>query len=197
MALILVWAGDPVDGVKAMEPLRRIGSPIADVVRPTPYVALQSMLDAGAPHGRHYYWKAHRLPSLTDEVIDIFLGAMSTATSPFAQINGWAVGGAVSRVADDATAVGHRHEGFEMSITVGWPPPDTDPERHKTWVRDAWEALRPYGEGVYANFISDEGTTGIEYAYGEHLQRLQSLKANYDRDNFFRLNNNIVPSTAA
>ena len=197
MALILVWAGDPADGVKAMEPLRRIGSPIADVVRPTPYVALQSMLDAGAPHGRHYYWKAHRLPSLTDEVIDIFLGAMSTATSPFAQINGWAVGGAVSRVADDATAVGHRHEGFEMSITVGWPPPDTDPERHKTWVRDAWEALRPYGEGVYANFISDEGTTGIEYAYGEHLQRLQSLKANYDRDNFFRLNNNIVPSTAA
>lgn len=197
MVLILVWAGDPDDGVKAMEPLREIGSPIADVVRPAPYVALQSMLDAGAPHGRHYYWKAHKLPSLTDEVIDIFLGAMGAATSPFAQINGWAVGGAVGRVADDATAVGDRHKGFEMSITVGWPPPDTDPDRHRTWVRGAWEALRPYSVGVYANFISDEGTSGVEYAYGDRLRRLQALKASYDPDNFFHLNNNIVPSTGA
>jgi hypothetical protein len=195
LALILVWAGDPDAGLAAMAPLRAIGSPIADVVRPVPYVALQSMLDGGAPHGRHYYWKAHKLPTLTDEVIDIFLESISAATSPFAQINGWAVGGAVSRVADDATAVGDRHEGFEMSITVGWPPPDPDPDRHKAWVRDAWDALRPYGEGVYANFISDEGTTGVEYAYGERLQRLRSLKARYDPDNFFHLNNNIAPNT--
>jgi FAD/FMN-containing dehydrogenase len=194
MALIPVWAGDPADGAKAIEPLRKVGTPIADVVRPTPYVALQSMLDGGAPHGRHYYWKAHKLPSLTDEVIDIFLGAMDSATSPFAQINGWAVGGAVSRVADEATAVGDRSEGFEMSITVGWPPPDADPDRHKAWVRDAWDALAPHGEGVYANFISDEGTAGVEYAYGERLQRLQALKARVDPDNFFHLNNNIVPS---
>jgi FAD/FMN-containing dehydrogenase len=193
MALILVWAGDPADGAKAIEPLRKIGTPIADVVRPTPYVALQSMLDGGAPHGRHYYWKAHKLPSLTDQVIDIFLGAMASATSPFAQINGWAVGCAVSRVADDETAVGDRSEGFEMSITVGWPPPDADPDRHKTWVRDTWTALEPYGDGVYANFISDEGAAGVEYAYGHRLQRLQALKARVDPDNFFHLNNNITP----
>lgn len=195
MALILVWVGDPADGTRVMEPLHKIGTPIADVVRPTPYVALQSMLDAGAPHGRHYYWKAHKLPSLPDEVIAIFLAAIDTATSPFAQISGWAVGGAVSRVADDATAVGDRREGFEMSITVGWPPDDLDADRHKTWVRDAWEALRPYGEGVYANFISDEGASGVEYAYGDRLQRLQALKARYDPDNFFHLNNNIAPRT--
>lgn len=195
MALILVWAGDPADGAKAIEPLRKVGTPIADVVRPTPYVALQSMLDGGAPHGRHYYWKAHKLPSLTDDVIGIFLGAMESATSPFAQINGWAVGGAVSRVADEATAVGDRSEGFEMSITVGWPPPDAEPDRHKAWVRDAWDALAPHGEGVYANFISDEGAAGVEYAYGERLQRLRALKARHDPDNFFHLNNNIAPST--
>jgi FAD/FMN-containing dehydrogenase len=195
MALILIWTGDPGEGAKAMEPLRRIGTPIADVVRPTPYVALQSMLDGGAPHGRHYYWKAHKLPTLTDDVIDIFIRAMGSATSPFAQINGWAIGGAVSRVADDATAVGDRGEGFEMSITVGWPPPDADPDQHKGWVRDAWEALRPFGEGVYANFISDEGRAGVEYAYGDRLRRLQALKALHDPDNFFHLNNNIAPHT--
>src|SRR5699024_1220361 len=109
----------------------------------------------GAPHGRHYYWKAHRLPELTDEVIDVFRSRMAAATTPFAQVNGWAVGGAVSRIDPDATAVGDRNPGFEMSITAAWPPSDPDSHRHVAWVRDAWEALRPYGEGVYANFISD------------------------------------------
>lgn len=111
MALVPVWAGDPSEGARAIEPLRRIGTPIADVVRPTPYAALQSLLDRGAPHGRHYDWKAHKLHTLSDDVIDVFLDAMGSATSPFAQINGWAVCGAVSRVAGDATSVGDRHEG--------------------------------------------------------------------------------------
>jgi hypothetical protein len=128
-------------------------------------------------------------------VIDIFLGAIDSATSPLAQINGWSVGGAVSRVADDATAVGDRSPGFEMSITVGWPPADSDSDRHVQWVRDAWDALQPYGEGVYANFISDEGASGVEYAYGDRLARLRALKAVHDPDNFFHLNNNIAPGT--
>jgi hypothetical protein len=116
-------------------------------------------------------------------------------SSPFCQINGWAVGGAVSRVAPDATAVGDRDPGFEMSITVGWPPSDGDGERHRAWAREGWEALRPHGEGVYANFISDEGAAGLEYAYGGRLGRLRALKDRYDPDNFFRMNNNVTPSS--
>ena len=194
MALILVWTGPPEDGATAMAPLRQIGTPIVDAVQPTPYVALQSMLDGGAPHGRHYYWKAHKFPALNDAVIDVFLDRMANTTSPFAQINGWAVGGAVSRVDEDATAVGDRHEGFEMSISVGWLPFDPEPARHIAWVRDAWEHLRPQGEGVYANFISDEGDEGVAYSYGERLERLRTLKASVDPDNSFHLNNNIKPA---
>lgn len=193
-AVVLAWTGDPDEGNKVIQPLRRVGTPFADAVRPTPYVGLQSMLDGGAPHGRHYYWRAHKFPSLDDEIIAIFVDSMAGATSPFAQINGWAVGGAVSRVADEATAVGDRHEGFEMSITVGWAPSDTESQRHIDWVRAAWDALAPYGEGVYANFISDEGNAGVAYAYGDRLQRLQDLKATHDPDNFFHLNNNIAPT---
>ena len=196
VGLVLVWAGDPAEGQRAMAPLRGIASPIADAVRPTPYVALQSMLDGGAPHGRHYYWKAHRLPTLTDEVIDIFLERMRSATTPFAQINGWAIGGAVSRVDADATAVGDREPGFEISITAGWPPADADGERHKTWVREGWQMLQPYANGVYANFISDEGAAGVNYAYGDRLTRLTALKDVHDPDNFFQMNANIAPSSA-
>ncbi len=194
-AVILVWAGEPAQGVEVMAPLRGIGTPIADVVRPVPYVALQSMLDGGAPHGRHYYWRAHRLPDLSDPVIDVFLERMGSRTSPFAQINGWAIGGAVSRVDADATAVGDREPGFEMSVTAGWLRSDGDGERHRAWVREGWEALRPYSTGVYANFISDEGATGVELAYGRRLQRLTALKDVHDPDNFFRMNANIAPSS--
>ena len=196
LGLVLVWAGDPAEGERAMAPLRAIGSPIADVVRPVPYLAIQSMLDGGAPHGRHYYWKSHRLPGLSDGVVDVFMEHLESVPTPFSQINGWAMGGAVSRVDADATAVGEREVGIDISLAVGWEPGDPDAEGHKAWSRAGWEALRPHSSGVYANFISDEGAEGVEAAYGDRLARLSALKAAWDPDNVFRMNANIAPREA-
>jgi FAD/FMN-containing dehydrogenase len=194
IGLVLAWMGDFAAGERAIAPLREVGRPLADVVRPVPYLALQSMLDGGAPHGRHYYWKAHRLPALSDATIDVFCERAWAFTSPFAQINGWAVGGAVSRVDPGATAVGERETGFELSFAVGWRPSDPDGERHRAWSRAGWEALRGESAGIYANFISDEGSAGVEAAYGARLARLTAVKDRYDPDNVFRHNANIPPS---
>jgi FAD/FMN-containing dehydrogenase len=194
LALILVWSGDAKEGERAIAPLRRIGSPIADVVRPVPYVALQSMLDGGAPHGNHYYWKSHRIPRLSDDVIDLLVERVGCITSPLSQIGGWAVGGAVGRVDPRATAVGDRGAGFEFNVTAAWAPSDSNAPRHVAWVRDGWNALRPHAAGVYANFLSDEGQEGIESAYGDRLTRLVALKDRFDPTNFFRMNANIPPS---
>jgi FAD/FMN-containing dehydrogenase len=194
LGLVLSWAGDPDEGERATAPLRRLGSPLAELVRPLPYLALQSMLDGGAPHGRHYHWKSHRLPGLADEVIDALVDRVEAITSPFSQIGGWAMGGAVSRVDPDATAVGEREVGFDLSFAAGWPPADPDPDRHLAWVRRGWEALRPHSVGVYANFLSDEGAAGVEAAYGSRLRRLTALKDRYDPENVFRRNANIPPT---
>jgi hypothetical protein len=194
IGLVLVWAGDIADGAKALDPLLRFGHPVAQLVRPTPYLALQSMLDSGAPHGRHYYWKSHRVPVLTDELIDVIVSRVECITSPFSQIGGWAVGGAVSRVDPDATAVGNREVGFEFNIAAGWPPSDPNPERHYAWVREGWELMRPHSVGVYANFVSDEGVEGVRAAYGDRLCRLTVLKNRFDPDNVFRMNANVPPS---
>jgi hypothetical protein len=194
IGLVLAWSGNPDDGMAALAPLRAVGTPIADVVRPIPYLFLQSMLDAGAPHGRHYYWKAHRLPTLSDETIDVACERAVSITSPFSQISGWAVGGAVSRVDPGSTAVGKREVGFELSLAAAWSPADPDGERHKAWVRQGWEALRPQSAGVYANFISDEGEAGVQAAYGDRMARLTALKDRYDPTNVFRHNANIRPS---
>jgi FAD/FMN-containing dehydrogenase len=197
VVLILVWAGDPADGQRALAPLRQVGTPLVDSVAVVPYVFLQSMLDGGAPHGRHYYWKSHRLADLSDGVIEVFLERLGAMTSPFAQITGWAMGGAVSRVDPDATAVGEREDGFDVSFATGWLPADPDPERHREWSRAAWAALQPYSTGIYANFISDEGDAGIEAAYGDRRGRLSALKAAWDPDNVFRMNANIRPAVEA
>jgi Berberine and berberine like len=152
------------------------------------------MLDGGAPHGRHYYWKSHRLPGLAGDAVDALVEQVATITSPFSQIGGWAMGGAVSRVDPDATAVGEREVGFDLNIAAAWPPSDPDPGRHLAWVRRGWETLRPHSVGVYANFLSDEGPEGVEAAYGTRLRRLTALKDRYDPGNFFRLNANVPPS---
>jgi len=197
VALVLLWAGDPAEGERALAPLRDVGTPLADSIAVVPYVFVQSMLDGGAPKGRHYYWKSHRLPELSDAVIDVFIERLGAMTSPFAQINGWAMGGAVSRVDPDATAVGEREVGFDISFAIGWLPSDPDPERHRDWARTAWDALQPHSSGVYANFISDEGEAGVEAAYGGRRARLGALKAAWDPENVFRMNANIAPSVEA
>ena len=193
---LLVWTGDPDAGRKAIEPLRAVGTPFAEVVRMVPYVAVQSMIDGGAPHGRHYYWKAHRIGALHDDVVDLFVERMSNRTTPFAQITGWAIGGAASRVDPEATAVGDREVGYEINLTVGWPPPDTEADAHRAWVREGWEAMAPHSRGVYANFVSDGGHAELEGAYGKRLERLRDLKSRWDPENVLHLNANIPPARA-
>ncbi len=194
LGLILVWAGDPVAGERVIAPLRAIGTPVAELVRPTPYVALQSMLDGGAPAGRHYYWQSHRVPHLADAAIETIIDRVETITSPFSQIVILTTGGAVSRVDPATTALGERPPGFNVTTIAAWAPPGLDGLRHRTWVREGWERLRPYSAGVYPNFLSDEGDAGIVAAYGDRLPRLTMLKNRYDPDNIFRLNANIPPA---
>ena len=93
----------PGGGAAGRRPLLGIGRPLAELVRPVPYVALQSMLDGGAPHGRHYHWRSHRIHGLPGQVAEVLLDRLASITSPFSQIGGWAMGGAVSR-ADPAAA---------------------------------------------------------------------------------------------
>ena len=197
LGLTLTWVGDPAAGLRAIAPLRRAGTPIADHVRPLPYLFLQSMVDGGNQHGMHWYWRSQRVPELTDEVIDVVCGLTDTITSPLSYLAGFVMGGTAGQVDPEATAVGERGNGFELSIVAGWPPPDPGGDRHIAWVRQGWADLRPWSSGVYSHFVSDEGMAGVEAAYGDRLKRLTALKDTYDPANLFRLNANIPPTALA
>jgi FAD/FMN-containing dehydrogenase len=192
--LLPVWCGDIAEGARVLAPLRAVGTPIGDLVRPVPYRSLQTLLDLAASPGTCSYWRSHRLPGLPEPAIDVVTDLVSSITSPLSLLNGWVIGGAVSRVAPDATAVGSRGPGFELRLIANWRPGDPDGDRHRGWVRQGWERLRRYGAGQYATFLSDEGPDGIRTAYGDGLARLTALKDRYDPANVFHLNPNIPPS---
>jgi FAD/FMN-containing dehydrogenase len=194
LGVVPVWTGDPAEGRRAVAPLRRTGRPLADNLRPLPYLFLQSMVDGGNQHGMHWYWRSQRVPKLADDVVDAICGLADSITSPLSYVAGFAVGGAAGRVDPEATAVGERGDGFEISIVAGWPPPGRGGEGHVAWVRRGWTDLHPHSTGVYSHFLSDEGPAGLQAAYGGRLARLTALKDRYDPTNFFRMNANIPPS---
>jgi FAD/FMN-containing dehydrogenase len=195
VALIVCYAGEIEEGQTVLRPLREFGSPAADTIVPKPYVAHQAMFDAAYPHGRGYYWKSWKLPPLSDAAIDVIVEHASAVTSPYSAVPIFTLGGAVARVADDAAAFTGRSAAHDINIVASWLPDDPEPERHKAWARRFWEAMRPFGCGVYVNFLSDEQPTHVRVAYGDQkYDRLAALKGKYDPDNFFRFNQNIAPA---
>ena len=192
--LLLCWSGDRAEGARVLAGLRGLGRPLVDAVRPLPYLALQSIVDGSARAGGHAFWRSHRFDDLSDDVIDLVVGLAGSFTSPLSLLNGWVVGGAASRVAPGATAVGPRPPGFELRLIANWAPGDPDGERHVAWVRSGWDALRPHAAaGTYATFLADEGEAGVRAAYGDRLERLRALKRRVDPDNVLRSNQNIAP----
>jgi FAD/FMN-containing dehydrogenase len=197
--VIACWTGEHAAGERALAPLRTFGRPLFDGIAARPYVELQSAFDAGAPHGWHCYWKSCELPALTDHTIDLLAEHASRIESPRSYIIMFHMGGAVARVPEDATAYSHREAVHNVNIDAVWLPVERDQaERGPAWARAAYEALAPHQLGVYVNFLGDEGQERVRSAYGdEKYQQLSEIKARYDPDNVFRLNQNIRPAAVA
>jgi FAD/FMN-containing dehydrogenase len=189
------YAGSPHAGVEIVRPLKEFGNPIADLLEPKPYLALQSMFDPFVPHGWHRYWKSVELPPLTDDAIDTLVEHASAQTSPRSYCIVFQLGGAVSRVRGDETAFTQRDAAYNVNINAVWTEDDPEPARHIAWARDFFAALQPHArDRVYLNFLGDEGQDRVRAAYGERTyERLARLKRVHDPTNVFRLNQNIRP----
>jgi FAD/FMN-containing dehydrogenase len=192
------YAGPTQEGADVVRPLKEFGKPIADLLEPKPYQALQSSFDPFVPHGWHRYWKSVELPCLTDDAIDTLVESASAQTSPLSYCIVFQLGGALGRVGRDETAFTQRDAAYNVNINAVWTPEDDDAERHIRWAGDYFSAMQPYArDRVYVNFLGDEGSDRVRHAYGAATyDRLARLKATYDPDNFFRLNQNIRPGRA-
>lgn len=190
------YVGDMREGEKAVAPLQALGEPIIDVIGPHPFAGWQTAFDPLLTPGARNYWKSHDFKELSNETTDAILQYAGQLPSPECEIFIGHLGGAVNRVAADATAYPHRDTDFIMNVHTRWQEPAQD-EVCVQWSRDLFEATKPYATGgVYVNFLTDEETDRLSSAYGTNFDRLADIKAKYDPDNLFRVNQNIAPRPA-
>ena len=106
------------------------------------------------------------------------------------------LGGASSRIAPEATAYPHRDANYVMNVHTRWRERKTSSlHRMGSW---ALSATAPHATGgVYVNFMPEDETGPGQGAYGGNYARLTALKAKYDPDNLFRMNQNVQPKRSA
>ncbi len=191
-----LYAGKKQQGQEIIDEFRHLGSPLFDMSDLIPtYRAFQSGFDALLT-GLHSYWKSMYLAELNDEALAFIHERAMARPDPSVLIHVPIMGGATAAAASDETAFGDRSAPFMMSIDGGtYDPAKFDEVRD--WVRSSIEAARRLdgAGGAYLGFSADAGTDErvLQQQFGDNLGRLSAIKAQYDPNNLFRVNNNITP----
>lgn len=189
---MVAWDGDPAEGRAALAPYTAVAPPIADMLSEMPYPAIFEAFGPEEPMG--FVARSFYLPALDDAAIDTILGFMERRTSPMTMVQLRVLGGAVSRVPNDATAYAFRDQQLAVVVIVPFADP-SEAATHAAWADDLLAALRPAATGVYSNFLADEGPARVREAYpGLTWHRLADVKRRYDPSNLFRSNQNIGPA---
>src|SRR5471030_2906704 len=100
--------------MKALQPIRDLGDPVADLVGEMPYVQMQSLFDALWPKGTQAYMKAGYFRELDDHAIETAIRYHQDATSPASEIHLHHFGGAISRVDAEESAYGERQAPYVL-----------------------------------------------------------------------------------
>lgn len=191
-----MYAGPAEEGERVLQPVREMDTPIGDESARQSYVAMQSAVDPMFADGQLYYWKSLFADRLSDAVIDKVVTAAAEKPSPQCLFALRSLGGAMGRVPEEATAYGNRDALFNISIDNTWQDSARTDEMIE-WTRETWADLRERtGGGVYVNFagFGEEEDMLSQAAYGRNYERLRRVKAKYDPENLFRVNQNIAPA---
>ena len=188
-----VWLGDEAEGAALVRPIREATTSHGEATGMNSWVDWQSGFDSLAEHGARNYWKSHHLTELSDDCIHRIVEYAETMPSDETEVFIPHMEGAPSRVPEGTTAFAHRNTPFVLNIHTRWRSASDD-ERCLAWARDFHRAMEPFAQGVYVNFLSDEGEDRVKEAYTQEVwDRLVQIKRKYDPGNLFRMNQNIKP----
>jgi FAD/FMN-containing dehydrogenase len=193
LSILVSWTGDIAAGERALAPLRALATPVADAVAPIPYPRIYRFTEhQAAPHAASI--RMMFADELSDETLDAALSAMQRASSPFSLVQFRGLGGAMARVASDATAFAHRQRRYFVAVIGLWLDPAEDAAVYEAWTAALWQRIRHEGRGVYVNFLEVEGPDRVHEAYPpDTYARLAAIKRRYDPGNLFRFNQNVPP----
>ena len=194
ISLVLAHTGDEETAKNELQSVLDFGEPILSAVQPIPYTTAQKMFDEGMPKGNRWYSKAHMLDTLSNDAIDTILQYTKNIPGPFSVAYLEPLGGAINRVKVNETAFPHRNSAYSFHIFAGWATPDNDTEPIK-WAKEFYQAMTPHTNGgVYVNLLGHDDKDRITAAYSSNHKKLMEIKKNWDPENLFRSNHNIVPA---
>jgi FAD/FMN-containing dehydrogenase len=196
LAFVVSFVGSESEAEEVLAPLRAFGPPAADLLKPMSYPEIQRMMDASYPAGLHHYWTSSFLAGLGDDAIDVLIEGFHRAPTPQSHIVIEHLGGAASRVSNEATAFAHRDMPFDLMV-LGVGTRGEEQEACRQWARGVWSEMQPFSEGgSYVNYLgpeTEDTQARTKAAYGQNYAQLAAVKQKYDPANFFRLNQNITP----
>jgi len=193
---VIVWCytGDPAKAEEVFKPIRAFAKPAIDFAGQVPFPALQGMFDALLPTGLQWYWKADFFNELKDQAIDLHAKYAERLPSMQSTMHLYPINGAAHRPQKGDTAWSFRDANF-AEVIVGVDPDPANNPKLTQWAKDYWLALHPFAAGgAYLNMMMDEGEDGVKSSYRDNYKRLAEVKGKYDKENLFRLNQNIKPA---
>jgi hypothetical protein len=194
MIVLTCWSGDEIKDEEIMRELRSVGDVVGQALWRMPYPEVNMFFDELLPPGLRHYWKANASNSFSDDAIVVHLEHGLKVPTIESGLFVFPINGACHRVGDDATAFANRHTAFSAVIGGSWSNPADDEENIK-WVRDYFDALKPFTEvGGYVNFMAEDDQDLANLSYGNKYRRLQEIKSRYDPGNLFKVNQNIPPA---
>ncbi len=192
-ALIATSAGPLEEGDGHVQELRAVAEPVADLLGPMPYSAMQTLIDPMWEKGVHAYFKATNLSRLDDQLIERLCELHRQAPGTQCEIHVHQMGGAIARVGEGDTAFPERSMPYVLNAVTAWRDPD-DAAAHRSWARAVIEAASEASTGrAYVNYLGDADAARASYG-DEKYGRLATLKKRYDPTNVFRRNQNIEPA---
>ena len=193
-AIVWCYNGPMEKANEILNPIRAYRPPAFEFFVPMPFPMLQSMFDGLYPAGLQWYWKADFFKELTDEAIAAHLVHAAKLPTLHSTMHFYPVNGAAHRAGKNDTAWSYR-DAVWSQVIVGVDPDPANKDKIVEWARDYWSALHPFGAGGgYINFMMEEGEASIRATYRENYDRLAAVKAKYDPQNFFNVNQNIRPA---
>ena len=196
LMLNVCHCGTPQAARRDIDRLRKAGKTLRDNVGARPFVTLQSEHDDDSPRGRGYYMNGAGVLKLEPALLDHAFRSIQQPGAELGKVSLTQTGGAMARVAPDATAYANRGVPFNVVVRASWDDPAKAAER-TAWQKATWKGFEPFARGVYANLNLADADPKLIAAYGLNMTRLVDLKTKYDPKNLFHLNPNIPPRAAA
>ena len=196
----VVWCyagADEEAAAAAMAPLLdALPEPLLHGPAPMPHPAIQGAFDAVYPAGDQWYWRADFVNDIPDEAIEIHAKFGPEMPTWKCTMHLYPIDGAAHDVGSADTAWSYRDAKYG-AVFAGVDPDPANVDAIRRWSVDYQEALHPYSAGgAYVNMMMDEGQERVRASYGDNYDRLAQIKAKYDPDNTFRVNQNIQPKPA-